>query len=72
MGPDRHRRRTRARPEQISAAVDKVVFEPLGYLPPEEAWTVTNYGRESDLRIECRTARNLKGLILVPLDGIES
>ena len=61
-----------ASPDEISAAVDKVVFEPVGYLPPEETWTVTSYRRENGhLRIECRTARNLKGLILVPLDGAE-
>ena len=61
-----------ASPDEISAAVDKVVFEPVGYLHPEETWRVTSYRRENGhLRIECRTARNLKGLILVPLDTAE-
>ena len=56
-------------PHTIIQAVDAAVAEPVGSIPPEEAWHLKSYSQTGPLlTIECRTSRNHLGIILVNLE----
>jgi hypothetical protein len=55
-----------ASPEEIVRAVDEATFEPVGFAPSEELWSVKAHGRAGPLlTIECRTGRGHLGIVLV-------
>jgi hypothetical protein len=55
-----------ASPDEIVRAVDEATFEPLGFAPSEELWSLKAHGRTGPLlTIECRTSRGHLGIILL-------
>lgn len=55
-------------PEEIVRAVDEATFQPLGFLPSTELWSLENFSQTGPLvTIECRISRHHLGIILLNL-----